>query len=370
MKRPVHHRCLFGFLGIVLLAVSVSLDSPLYASDRDETEPTPYPFNIHYVLVNTEFTLLHELGHALISELKIPVLGREEDAADQLATLLLVNYQGDGFGDTLIQKIDSVGLELRIEADEDTIVFWDSHPPPIQRLYNLLCLVYGLNPDPSAKYLENNWLPIERGWYCDQEYKQALRAMAWISRQYGYPDRTSPAEAGHAPEVQRPPPPISAGLQQETIEKVPDEKKHGNIVVNYGIPTTPNGKLLLKQLKTSSFVERLAKHVEHSFSLPRDLIISFSNCGDDAYWNERSGEVVVCYRLLDLYYEHAVKAKNMQKILLEKSGPLILVLPTQIFEALKDRATNDGADLNDIAVDALKNYLKSSPKSKNPTRNK
>ena len=38
-----------------------------------------------YVLANAQFTLLHELGHALIHTLKLPVLGREEDAADTLA---------------------------------------------------------------------------------------------------------------------------------------------------------------------------------------------------------------------------------------------------------------------------------------------
>ena len=39
---------------------------------------------VRFVQANAEFTLLHEMGHLLIHELGLPVLGREEDAADQL----------------------------------------------------------------------------------------------------------------------------------------------------------------------------------------------------------------------------------------------------------------------------------------------
>jgi hypothetical protein len=34
--------------------------------------------------------LHHEIGHLLINELDLPVLGWEEDAADSLATLMLL----------------------------------------------------------------------------------------------------------------------------------------------------------------------------------------------------------------------------------------------------------------------------------------
>jgi hypothetical protein len=35
-----------------------------------------------YVVGNVIFALGHELGHAVITDVKLPVLGREEDAAD------------------------------------------------------------------------------------------------------------------------------------------------------------------------------------------------------------------------------------------------------------------------------------------------
>src|SRR5881392_518816 len=37
---------------------------------------------VEFVIGNTQFALLHEIGHVLIADFKLPVLGREEDAAD------------------------------------------------------------------------------------------------------------------------------------------------------------------------------------------------------------------------------------------------------------------------------------------------
>src|SRR5213592_3720638 len=37
---------------------------------------------VEFVIGNTLFALLHEMGHVIIAEMKLPVLGREEDAAD------------------------------------------------------------------------------------------------------------------------------------------------------------------------------------------------------------------------------------------------------------------------------------------------
>src|SRR4051794_18952585 len=41
---------------------------------------------IEFIIGNTLFTLTHELGHAVISEFQLPVIGREEDAADAFAS--------------------------------------------------------------------------------------------------------------------------------------------------------------------------------------------------------------------------------------------------------------------------------------------
>ena len=43
-----------------------------------------------FIVGNMLFVLLHEIGHVLITELGLPVLGREEDAADAYATVTIL----------------------------------------------------------------------------------------------------------------------------------------------------------------------------------------------------------------------------------------------------------------------------------------
>src|SRR3954466_4635841 len=43
---------------------------------------------VKFVAGNTLFALVHEFGHTAISEMGLPVLGREEDAADSFAAVI------------------------------------------------------------------------------------------------------------------------------------------------------------------------------------------------------------------------------------------------------------------------------------------
>ena len=45
---------------------------------------------VEFVVGNTLFLLLHEMVHVLIVEMRLPVLGREEDAADTFAVLAML----------------------------------------------------------------------------------------------------------------------------------------------------------------------------------------------------------------------------------------------------------------------------------------
>ena len=42
---------------------------------------------VEFVLGNTLFILLHEMGHVHFSEMKLPVLGREEDEAEERTSM-------------------------------------------------------------------------------------------------------------------------------------------------------------------------------------------------------------------------------------------------------------------------------------------
>src|SRR5215475_11390118 len=56
---------------------------------------------VEFVAGNTLFILLHEMGHVHISEMNLPVLGREEDEADTYAAIMLLKI-GTSFSQRIL----------------------------------------------------------------------------------------------------------------------------------------------------------------------------------------------------------------------------------------------------------------------------
>ena len=126
----------------------------------------------------TVSTFFHEFGHALVDLWHIPITGRAEDAADQLATFVLIESIEDG------DKIALDGaLSFKLYADlskGEPKVYWDDHSLDEQRFYDTLCLVYGHNGLRHQNLVKSGDLPAERATYCAEEYKtlrEAWRAL-------------------------------------------------------------------------------------------------------------------------------------------------------------------------------------------------
>ena len=56
---------------------------------------------VEFVIGNTLFVMAHEMGHGLINEMNMPVLGREEDAADSFAVVTALKM-GSGFSERVL----------------------------------------------------------------------------------------------------------------------------------------------------------------------------------------------------------------------------------------------------------------------------
>lgn len=120
-------------------------------------------------------TLFHELAHALIWTYELPVLGKEEDAADNLATVLLIEYFEDG-AEIAISAADLFDLESADRAvleDED---FWDEHSLDDQRFYSTMCLVYGSDPDTYSNLKTELGFTEQRAELCIVEYESVSRS--------------------------------------------------------------------------------------------------------------------------------------------------------------------------------------------------
>lgn len=125
-------------------------------------------------------TILHELGHAVILMFDLPVLGKEEDAVDSLATLLLIEFFADG------QEIAISAADLfDLESEDNTMIeddFWSEHSLDIQRYYNIVCQVYGSNPEQYASIIESLAISQDRAQLCIEDYENLLASWRVLLR--------------------------------------------------------------------------------------------------------------------------------------------------------------------------------------------
>jgi len=106
---------------------------------------------------------LHEASHALFDLLKIPLLGREEDAADQLAAYFVLQLPKETKRRLILGGAYAYASELKGRH----VLFADEHGTPAQRLYNLLCVAYGSDKELFADIVEKGFLPTERAEICE-----------------------------------------------------------------------------------------------------------------------------------------------------------------------------------------------------------
>lgn len=115
--------------------------------------------------------VLHELAHAIFDLKKVPILGREEDAADQIAAYTLLQLGKD----EARRVIASVAVMYASEAKEMPTQlkdFANEHSLPAQRFYNLMCISYGSDRKGFGDFVEKGYLPAERAELCEEEYRQ------------------------------------------------------------------------------------------------------------------------------------------------------------------------------------------------------
>ena len=148
-------------LGGLACCIGLALGSPV-AADQDR-----------FVESNLLGIFYHELAHALIDIMQLPIFGQEEDAADVLSILLIHDLWDED--DAVAMAYDTAfGFlgEAEASAEYET-AYWDVHGPDLQRYYNLVCLFYGGNPEERVDIAEDLGLPEERAEGCEEEFELA-----------------------------------------------------------------------------------------------------------------------------------------------------------------------------------------------------
>jgi hypothetical protein len=266
-----------GFDARVTEAVRMLADEPRFKGLTEQQRRD----RIEFVAGNVLFALVHEVGHMLIAEMGLPVLGREEDAADAFATLTGLKM-GDAFSDrVLIASARGWFLSDRRNQKENIkTVFYDEHGLDKQRAYNIVCLMVGSDPAKFESLATITKLPDERRGSCQGDFSNA----SW-----------------------------SWNKALEPHLRKPDQPKM-KIDVTY---KDSGGKyeIFVKGFRQMMILETFAEHLADRFVWRRPIALEMSMCNEPAaHWDLQTQKIVVCYELgvdfAQLYRGYAAEQKT------------------------------------------------------------
>jgi len=121
----------------------------------------------------------HEVGHAAFDIFNVPIFGHEEDAADNFATFITLQF-GKGQARRLINGAAWAWRAYLGDYQKNPVVqtrlaaFATDHGLPQERFYNLVCLAFGANSQEFADLA--GFLPPTRAPNCSHEYQTLVRA--------------------------------------------------------------------------------------------------------------------------------------------------------------------------------------------------
>jgi hypothetical protein len=119
------------------------------------------------------FWTFHEVGHAFFDIYRLPLFGREEDAADQFAGYMILQFGKDQALRFIEGAAFSAEEFMKNFGPMDN--YASVHGLPQQRFYNLLCLAYGADPklfaDVTNNMMQMASIPKRRADNCEYEFQ-------------------------------------------------------------------------------------------------------------------------------------------------------------------------------------------------------
>lgn len=252
-------------------------DAPDDAETEAETESDPVS---DYFVGNLLFVFYHELGHGLIHKLDLPVLGREEDAADQLATLMLMDAGTDSVGGEPVLTAALGWLDAWHEQDSaaDNSDYFDEHSLDMQRYANIVCLVYGSDPQ-NYGHLITDWdLPAERAEHCEYDYGSALASWDSLMQDVWITDEN----------------PGPADNKSFTLEVQPARSAETEEVAQY--------------VANQQIFDDLVAGMNANMVLPTPIHVVAKDCGEEnAFYDPETSQITMCYEWLAVFMADAQK---------------------------------------------------------------
>jgi hypothetical protein len=200
----------------------------------------------------------------LIAEMGLPVLGREEDAADAFATLTGLKMSSALADRVLTESARGWFLsDRRNQKEKIRTVFYDEHGLDKQRAYNIVCLMVGADPEKFGKLADRTKMPESRQATCQGDFSNA--SWSW--------------EKALAPHL-----------------RAPDQPKT-NIEVHYA-DGGPNYEIFARGFRNLKILEVVAAHLADRYAWRRPIGLEMRSCDEpSARWDLSTQKITVCYEL-------------------------------------------------------------------------
>lgn len=243
-------------------ATSASPAQPAAPDGESEIMRDAMTFAMH----DASFTIYHEVAHLLIGELDLPVLGKEEDAADALGTIWLLEFdEAEDSYDALVSASDGWyfnALKADTSSFED-LAYSADHTLDIHRAYAMVCYMVGKDRDIFGDTADDYEIDPDRQERCEDTYNDALRGWMRVLE-----------------------PHITEGDEISDYEVIYEE--------------AGDYEDIAAELKSREIIDIAAASIAATFTLPRKVTFRVTQCGEaNAYYYPAEGEVVYCYELAD-----------------------------------------------------------------------
>lgn len=223
---------------------------------------------------NSLFVLYHEVAHLLFHQLNMPILGREEDAADNMATWTLLNKRTKEADRALADAAQGWALSgVAYNSGGEESDYAAGHSLDKQRAYQIVCLMVGSDGTAFRPIANEYRMDGERQDTCQNDYDTVNRSLQGLLG-----SRNNKAGRGT------------------------------QVTVTYH---DVSGKLrsAADAFRSSGVFDQVADELRGNYSLRNPVAFNARRCGEaNAFYDPDTIEIIFCYELmqdyLDLYVDN------------------------------------------------------------------
>ncbi|MDB5623613.1 MAG: hypothetical protein JWR39_2176 [Devosia sp.] len=218
---------------------------------------------IEFAANNSLFVLYHEMAHLLVDQLGLPVLGREEDAADNMASWILLNKGTPEAGTALTDAARGwllSGLVYGAELDDSD--FYGNHSLDRQRAFQIVCLMVGSDVEAYTSVANAYAIDPGRQDTCPDDYRLVNRSLGKLL----------------------------AGRDRK--------KSKTRVEVSF---QAVSGALRgpAEAFEASGVFEQVADELRRNYSLRKPVQLNAKRCGEaNAFYDPDTVEIIFCYEMM------------------------------------------------------------------------